>query len=269
MVSFPGRVAWPGNGIKHMDIAIVIGGSAGIGQAAAVEIARRGTGVILTYHRHADGAEETVREIEALGGTAVALPLDVGDVTAFPAFREAVSSALAATWGATTFRFLVNNAGFGAAAPFAETSEELYERLHRVLLKGPYFLTQALLPLLEDGGAIVSTTSTSTKAAGVTPGYSAYGTMKGGLVVLTRFLAKELSPRGIRVNSVSPGTTRTRLGDDAFERYPELIGPLAARTALGRIGEPGDVGSVIAWLLTDEARWITGQDVEASGGYDL
>ena len=252
-----------------MSIAIVAGGSAGIGQSAAIEIARRGSGVILTYRTHPEGAAETIAAIEELGGTAVALPLDVGRSETFPAFREAVQEVLAETWKATGIRYLVNNAGIGRMAMLEDTTEELYDELQRVLLKGPFFLTQALLPLIERGGAIVNTTSTSTQATGVEPGYSVYGSLKAALVTQTRYFAKELGGRDIRVNSVSPGTTRTRLGDDAFAKYPELIPPLAARTALGRIGEPEDVGRVIALLLSDDAAWITGQDVEASGGYNL
>jgi len=251
------------------DVALVIGGSAGIGQAAAIEIARRGAGVIVSYRRHPDGARETVARIEELGSQAVALALDVGDIAAFPAFREQVREALAQSWGTDRLSSLVNNAGFGQAAPIEQTSEQMWDGLHRVLLKGPFFLTQALLPMIADGGAIVNTTSTSTHATGISEGYSVYGAMKGGLVVLTRYLAKELAPRRIRVNSVSPGVTRTRLGDDAFSRHPELIPPLAARTALGRIGEPEDVGRVIAFLVSEESAWITGQDIEASGGHDL
>lgn len=252
-----------------MKIALVVGGSAGIGQAAAVEIARHGAGVIITYRSHPEGAEETVARIEQLGGRAVALPLDVGDSAGFTAFRDRVAETLASTWQADRITALINNAGFGRQASIDETTEELWDSLHDVLLKGPFFLTRALLPLMADGGAIVNTTSSSTHATGVSIGYSAYATMKGGLVVQTRYLAKELAGRGIRVNSVSPGVTRTRLGDDAFSKFPELIAPQAARTALGRIGEPDDVGAVIAFLVRDEARWITGQDLEASGGYDL
>jgi len=252
-----------------MEIAVVIGGSAGIGQAAAVELARRGWGVVVTYRRHPDGADEVLRAVKELGGTAVALPLDLADSASFGAFGDRVRETLATTWQSDVFHGLVNNAGIGEMAMFPDTTEEQYERLHRVLLKGPFFLTQTLLPMLADGGAVVSTTSTSTHATGTTPGYSVYAAMKGALVVLTRYLAKELSVRGIRVNSVSPGPTRTRLGDDAFERFPELVAPQAARIALGRIGEPDDVGAVIAFLLSQDARWITGQDVEASGGHDL
>ena len=252
-----------------MAIAIVVGGSAGIGQSAAIELAKRGVGVILTYRTHPEGAQETLDEIERIGGTAVALPLDIGLSATFPAFRDSVVRALAETWGAETFTYLLNNAGIGKMAMLGDVTEEFYDELHRVLLKGPYFLTQTLLPLIEDGGAIVSTTSSSTQTTGLEPGYSAYGSLKGGLVVMTRYFAKELGRRGIRVNSVSPGPTRTRLGDDGFARFPELIAPIAAKTALGRLGEPEDLGRVIAFLLSDDSAWITGQDIEASGGFNL
>ncbi|WP_440106211.1 SDR family NAD(P)-dependent oxidoreductase [Streptosporangium sp. H16] len=252
-----------------MQVAIVTGASSGIGQSAAIQIARRGTGVILTYHGNEPGALDTVTTIEKAGGTAVALPLAVGHSETFPAFRESVAGVLRDTWRRDTFDFLVNNAGFGQMAMFEDTTEEMFDTLMRVLLKGPYFLTQTLLPLLADGGAIVNTTSNAALFSGLEPGYSAYGTMKGGLVVLTRYLAKEFSERGIRVNSVSPGSTRTRIGGDAFERHPEVIPALAARTALGRLGEPDDIGMVIATLLTEECRWMTAQDIEVSGGYNL
>jgi NAD(P)-dependent dehydrogenase (short-subunit alcohol dehydrogenase family) len=252
-----------------MTIAIVTGGSSGIGQSAAKQIAKRGSGVILTYSRNPQGALETVAEIEKDGGTAVALPLDLGRSETFPAFTDAVTRALAGTWQTGSFDYLVNNAGFGRMAMFEETSEELFDEFLRVILKGPYFLTQALLPMIADGGAIVNTTSNAALFSGMEAGYSAYGTMKGGLVVLTRYMAKEFSTRGIRVNSVSPGPTRTRLGDDGFAKYPEIIAPIAAKTALGRVGESDDIGMVIAALLSDECRWITAQDIEASGGYNL
>jgi NAD(P)-dependent dehydrogenase (short-subunit alcohol dehydrogenase family) len=252
-----------------MTIAIVTGGSSGIGQSAAKQIAKRGAGVILTYSRNPEGGLETVAEIEKDGGTAVALPLDIGRSETFPAFTDAVTRALADTWQAESFDYLVNNAGFGRMAMFEETSEELFDEFLRVILKGPYFLTQALLPMIADGGAIVNTTSNAALFSGMEAGYSAYGTMKGGLVVLTRYMAKEFSTRGIRVNSVSPGPTRTRLGDDGFAKYPEIIAPIAAKTALGRVGESDDIGMVIAALLSEECRWITAQDIEASGGYNL
>jgi NAD(P)-dependent dehydrogenase (short-subunit alcohol dehydrogenase family) len=252
-----------------MRVALVTGASSGIGRSAAVEIARRGHGVVLTYDKNKDGGLETVELIEKLGGTAIALPLSIGDSSTFAGFRELVLDALRTTWQTETLGYLVNNAGFGAGAAFEETTEELFDELTRVLLKGPYFLTQTLLPLLADGGAIVNTASNSALDIGVEAGYSAYATMKGGVLVLTRYLAKELAPRGIRVNSVAPGPTRTRLGGDAFAKYPELIEPLAARTALGRLGEPDDIGKMIAVLLSDDSGWVTAQNLEVSGGFKL
>jgi NAD(P)-dependent dehydrogenase (short-subunit alcohol dehydrogenase family) len=252
-----------------MTIAIITGGSSGIGRSAAIQVAKRGTGVILTYNKNHSGAEETVAEIVRGGGQAVALALNTGKVRDFPAFKGAVVAALADTWGATAFDFLVNNAGFGQMSMFEDTSEEVFDRITDVILKGPYFLTQALLPLLNDGGSVVNVTSNASLPSGLEAGYSAYGTMKGGLTVLTRYMAKEFSTRGIRVNSVAPGPTRTRIGDDAFAKYPDLIAPIAEQTALGRLGEPDDIGLAIATLLSDDSRWITAQNIEVSGGLKL
>ena len=257
-----------------MSVAIVIGASSGIGQSTAVQLARRGTDVILTYSGNEAGALDTVAAVEKEGRVAVALRLDVGRTETFPAFREQVVQALRDTWRRDTFDHLVNNAGFGGMAMFEDTTEELFDKFLRVLLRGPYFLTQRLLPLMAAGGAIVNVSSNSALPSGlVDAGYSAYATMKGGLNVLTRVLAKELAPRGIRVNAVSPGPTRTRISDAdgvvAFEAFPEAIAMLAAKTALGRIGEPDDIGMVIATLLGEEGRWITAQNIEVSGGYDL
>jgi NAD(P)-dependent dehydrogenase (short-subunit alcohol dehydrogenase family) len=252
-----------------MHVAIVTGASSGIGRSAAARIAERGTGVVLTYHGNPDGAREAVAAIEARGGSAVAVPLDVGRSETFAAFAARVAGEIGDRWQRDTFDHLVNNAGFGGMSMFEDTTEELYERFHRVILRGPYFLTQRLLPMLADGGAIVNVTSTSAVHTGVEPGYSAYAAMKGGLIVLTRYLAKELGGRGIRVNSVAPGPTRTRLADDAFERFPEVIPPLVERTALGRLGEADDVARVVAALLSDECGWITGESIEVSGGFNL
>lgn len=250
-----------------MQVAIVTGASSGIGQSAAIEIAKRGVGVILTFHGNPAGAADAVTRIEKEGGTAVALPLDVGSSETFPAFHGSVTAALRDTWSRDSFDFLVNNAGFGGMAMFADTSEGQFDRFMRVLLKGPYFLTQALLPQLADGGAIVNVASNSAMPSGMEPGYSAYASMKGGLIVLTRYLAKELSPRRIRVNTVSPGPTRTGIAD--WDLYAEAIASITARTALGRMGEPDDIGVLIAALLGDEGRWVTAQNIEVAGGYNL
>jgi NAD(P)-dependent dehydrogenase (short-subunit alcohol dehydrogenase family) len=259
----------PRNESTDNKIAVVTGGSSGIGRHTAIRIAERDAGVILTYNTNPDGAEETVATIEDRGGMAVALQLDVGNSETFDAFTQRVTTEITDRWQRTSFDYLVNNAGFGQMSMFVDTTEELYDRFHRVILKGPYFLTQKLLPLLADGGAIVNTTSNSALPTGMESGYSAYASMKGGLTVLTRCMAKELSGRGIRVNSIAPGPTRTRLANDAFERFPEVIPPIVARTALGRLGDGDDIGKVIAALLSDECGWITGENIEASGGFNL
>ncbi|GAB2586881.1 SDR family NAD(P)-dependent oxidoreductase [Kribbella endophytica] len=252
-----------------MQVALVTGGSSGIGRGTALRIAARGMGVILTYGGNEQGALDTVSAIEKDGGTAVALPLDLARSETFPAFRDAVVGALRETWQVETLAALVNNAGFAQTEPFGEATEEVFDRLYAVLLKGPYFLTQTLLPLIADHGAIVNVSSNSSMHTNAEPGYSGYATMKGGLNVMTRFLAKELSPRGIRVNAVAPGSTLTRLGGDAFDKYPEVIPALAAKTAFGRVGDPDDIGQVIAALISDETRWVTAQVLEASGGFGL
>ncbi|MGV9341763.1 SDR family NAD(P)-dependent oxidoreductase [Streptomyces sp. NPDC003688] len=251
-----------------MQVAIVTGASSGIGRGAAVEIAKRGIGVILTYGRNRQGGLDTVAAVEKEGGTAVALPLDLGASGTFDAFRDTVAGVLRDTWQRDTFDHLVNNAGLAQSALIEDMTEDTFDLMARVLLKGPYFLTQKLLPLMADGGAIVNTSSSSATAS-PEPGYSAYAALKGGIDVLTRYMAKEFAPRGIRVNAVSPGPTRTRLGDDGFTRFPEVIPALAARTAFGRVGEPEDVGALIATLVSDESRWVTAQNIEVSGGYDL
>lgn len=250
-------------------IALVTGASAGIGRGAAFEVARRGFGVVATYRSRPEEADETVAQIRAIGGTAASLRLDLGDTATFPAFRDELAALLRREWGADHLAAVVNNGGFGGGRTFEEMTEEHFDRYYRVLLRGPYFLTQSLLPLLSDGSSIVSVSSSSVRPGETQAGYSGYAGMKAALVTASRYLALELAPRGIRVNTIAPGPTRTRLGDDAFEKYPELIPALAAKTALGRIGEPEDIGRVIAFLVSDDAAWITGQDIEVAGGYAL
>ncbi len=230
-----------------MGVIVITGGSRGIGASAALHIAERGMGVILTYNQSPDAAHQVVRKIEAAGGKAVALQLDVSNTSSFAAFRDVVVSALEITWGTNTLAGLVNNAGYG---------------LFAVHLKGPFFLTQTLLPLLEDGASIVNLTSATTRVA--TAGVAPYAAFKGGLEVLTRYMAKELCERGIRANAVSPGAIRTELGGGLNDEFEAM---LAGQTALGRVGEPQDVARVIAMLLSQESAWINAQTIEVAGGY--
>ncbi|MFI5733545.1 SDR family NAD(P)-dependent oxidoreductase [Kribbella sp. NPDC051587] len=247
-----------------MSIVIITGGSRGIGAATALACAQRGLGVILTYNKNPDAAADVVGKITAADGTAVALELDVTDTTSFPAFAEAVRRTLQETWDRTDFDYLINNAGYGLYNPIATVTEDEFDGLFRVHLKGPFFLTQTLLPLIADGGHIVNLVSATSRVA--TAGVAPYASFKGGLEVLTRYMAKEFGDRRIRANSVSPGPIRTDLGGgltDDFEAH------LAARTALGRVGEPDEVGSVIAQLLSPANRWINAQSLEVSGGFDI
>jgi NAD(P)-dependent dehydrogenase (short-subunit alcohol dehydrogenase family) len=247
-----------------MTIAIITGGSRGLGRSSALQCAARGTGVILTYNSHPDGADEVVQAIRADGGEAVALRLDVADMASFPAFKDAVAVALAAKWGRTDFDHLVNNAGYGLFNPIATVTEAEFDGLFAVHLKGPFFLTQTLLPLMADGGSIVNLTSATTRVA--TAGVAPYAAFKGGLEVLTRYMAKEFGHRGIRANAVSPGAIRTDLGGGLNDEFEAL---LAGQTALGRVGEPDDVGRVVASLLSGESAWINAQTIEVAGGYAI
>ena len=245
-----------------MKIVIITGGSRGLGRSAAQQCASRGMGVILTYNSHPAGAQAVVAEIEDAGGKAVALALDVGQVDTFAAFRDAVAEVLQSVWGRSDFDYLVNNAGYGLFAPIAAVTQEQFDGLFNVHLKGPFFLTQALLPLMADGGAIVNLTSATTRVA--TAGVAPYAAFKGGLEVLTRYMAKEFGERRIRANSIAPGAIRTDLGGGLNDEFEAM---LAGQTALGRVGEPEDVGRVVASLLSPESRWINAQSIEVAGGY--
>jgi NAD(P)-dependent dehydrogenase (short-subunit alcohol dehydrogenase family) len=248
-------------------IALVTGASRGLGRSAAEHLARRGHDLVFTYRTGRAQADALVETLAAHGAKAVALALDVGDGSAFPGFADAVRQALAQHWQRTSFDLLVNNAGHGVHAPFADTSEAQFDELYRVHLKGPYFLTQALLPLLADGGSIVNVSTGLTRFA--LPGHSAYAAMKGAIEVLSRYQAKELGPRGIRVNTVAPGAIATDFAGGVVRDQPQINGYLAGNTALGRVGEADDIGALVAALAADDARWVNGQRIEASGGMFL
>lgn len=245
-----------------MKIVIITGSSRGIGAATAIECAKRGMGVIVTYNNNPQAAEKVVQEIEAISGKATALKLDVADSASFASFQEAVLIELQKIWQRTNFDCLVNNAGYGLFNPIEKVTEAEFDGLLNVHLKGPFFLTQALLPLMADGGQIINLTSATTRCAFV--GVAPYAAFKGGLEVLTRYMAKEFGPRGIRANSVSPGPIRTELGGGLNDEFEAM---LASMTALGRVGEPEEVGSVIGSLLGDENRWVNAQNIEVAGGY--
>ncbi|TDV58140.1 NAD(P)-dependent dehydrogenase (short-subunit alcohol dehydrogenase family) [Pseudomonas graminis] len=247
-----------------MGVIVITGGSRGIGASAAEHAAKRGMGVILTYNAHPQAAASVVERIAHAGGKAVALKLDVSDVGSFAAFRESVVSALGEIWATDTLSGLVNNAGYGLFNPLATVSEAQFDGLFNVHLKGPFFLTQALLPLLAENASIVNLTSATTRVA--TAGVAPYAAFKGGLEVLTRYMAKEFGERRIRANAVSPGAIRTELGGGLNDEFEAM---LAAQTALGRVGEPEDVGRVIAMLLSDESGWINAQTLEVAGGYNI
>lgn len=245
-------------------IIVITGGSRGIGASAAVQCARRCMGVILTYKDNFEAAQGVVRQIESAGGKAVALRLDVGEIGTFELFRETVRQTLQSGWMRTDFDALVNNAGFGLYNPIPSVTEAEFDSLFAVHLKGPFFLTQALLPMIAQGGQVVNLTSATTRVA--TTGVAPYAAFKGGLEVLTRYMAEEFGPRGVRANAISPGAIRTELGGGLNDEFEAL---LASQTALGRVGEPDDVGRVIAALLSDDGAWINAQSVEVAGGYRI
>jgi NAD(P)-dependent dehydrogenase (short-subunit alcohol dehydrogenase family) len=249
--------------MSDQKIALITGGNRGLGRADALALADTGVDVILTYRSGREGAEEVVRDIEAKGRKAVALPLDTTVVSSFGDFADTVRETLATVWGTDRFDALVNNAGFAHVAPFAETTEADFDAMVNVHLKGPYFLTQTLLPLLADGGSIVNYSTGLTRF--VAEGSSAYASMKGAVEVLSKYQAKELGARGIRVNAVAPGPTATDFGG-GFMKSDEFRAGAGAAIALGRVGEPEDIGVAIAALVSDAGRWITAQRIEVSGG---
>jgi len=250
---------------KHK-IALVTGASRGLGRSTALSLAKNGTSVIVTYLANRDAANEVVAAIEGLGQKAVALQLDSGKVSSFAAFANDVKGVLAG-WNAESLDFLVNNAGIGIYAPFAQTTEAQFDELLNVQFKGVFFLTQTLLPLIADGGRIVNLSTGLTRFCG--PGYAAYASMKGAIEVLTRYLAAELGSRGIAVNSFAPGAIATDFGGGAVRDNAAINSHIASITALGRVGLPEDIGPAIASLLSEENHWITAQRIEASGGQGL
>lgn len=245
-------------------IALITGGSRGLGENAALALARKGTDIILTYHSKQAEADETVKQIEQLGRKATALQLDVSNSGSFIEFSEQVKKVLREKWNTDHFDFLVNNAGIGIHATFAETTEQEFDQLMNIHLKGTFFLTQRLLSLIADGGRILNVSTGLTRFA--LSGFAAYAAMKGAIETLTKYMAKELGPRGIAVNVIAPGAIETDFGGGAVRDNAQMNSFVAGQTALGRVGLPDDIGGVIASLLSEDNRWVNAQRIEVSGG---
>ena len=245
-------------------LTLVTGGSRGLGRNTALSVARHGGDVILTYQSRTKEAQAVITEIEALGRKAVAFQLDAGKVAGFAPFADQLKKTLRETWGRDTFDHLVNDAGHGDYALIADTTEAQFDGLINVHFKGVYFLTQALLPLLADGGRIVNVSSGLTRVS--YPGYAAYAAAKAAVETLTVYLAKELGARRIAVNTVAPGAIETDFGGGAVRDNPDVNKVFADMAALGRAGLPDDIGPMIASLLTEDNRWVNAQRIEVSGG---
>ena len=248
-------------------IALVTGGSRGLGKNMALSLAQKGLDVVLTYHSKKTEAEEVVIEIEKLGQKAVALQLNVSDVSEFDPFFQNAKSALQNTFGTDKIDFLINNAGVGLHESFAATTAAQFDDLVNIQFKGPFFLTQKALNVLNDGGGIVNISSGLTRFS--FPGYSTYASMKGAMETLTKYQAKELGERKIRVNIVAPGAIETDFGGGVVRDNEQLNQLISSLTALGRVGLPDDIGGVVAFLCTDDAKWVNGQRLEVSGGVNL
>jgi len=248
-------------------IAIVTGGSRGLGKNIALRLAEQGHDIILTYNTQLEAAKAVVHSIEAMGRKAIALPLDVSNIGSLDGFLNEVSKVLNEKWHRDSFDFLINNAGVGATIAYLDATEEDFDRLLNIHFKSVYFLTQKALPLLNDGGSIVNLSSGTTRFCN--PGYSIYASMKGAVETFTKYLAKEVGPRGITANIVAPGPIETDFNNAAIRNNPALKERLATMTALGRVGEANDIGGIVAFLCSKDGYWITGQRIEASGGISL
>lgn len=253
--------------ITRSKIALITGGGRGLGKNSALSLAQKGTDVILTYITKPDDANSVVSEIEAMGRKAVALKLDVGDLRSFDSFITEVSKVLDTKWQTDKFDFLINNAGFGATIPFAQATEEDFDRFMNVHFKGVYFLTQKILSIMNDNGRIINFSSGTTRFSN--PGYSMYASMKGAIEIFTKYLAKEIGVRGITANVLAPGAIETDFNNAAIRNNPQIKNFIASNTALGRVGEANDIGGIVAFLCSEESKWINGQRIEASGGVNL
>lgn len=251
----------------YRKIALVTGGSRGLGKDMAISLAKKGIQVILTYNSKKEAAAAVVAEIESIGPKAFALQLDTADVKSFDGFFSSLVEVLKEQFKTDRFDFLINNAGIGIHASFAETTEDQFDELVNIHFKGVFFLTQKALPFLNDGGRIINLSTGLARFSN--PGYAAYASMKGAIETLTKYQAKELGSRGISVNVVAPGAIETDFGGGVVRDDATVNQHLAGLTALGRVGKPDDIGGVVAFLCTEDAKWINAQRIEVSGGMNL
>ncbi|KMQ64837.1 short-chain dehydrogenase [Chryseobacterium angstadtii] len=248
-------------------IALITGGSRGLGKNAALKVAQKGLDVIITYKNSREEADAVVNEIKGMGQKAFALQLDTRDVKSFDAFVKNVTDHLESETGSSNIDFLINNAGTGLYSPIMETTEEQFDDMVNIHIKGVFFLTQKMLPFINDGGGIVNISSGLARFA--LPGSSVYGSMKAGVEMLTKYMAKELGARKIKANVIAPGAIETDFGGGRTRDDQGVNSMISSITALGRAGLPDDIGGIVAFLCTDDAGWITGQRIEASGGMFL
>jgi NAD(P)-dependent dehydrogenase (short-subunit alcohol dehydrogenase family) len=252
---------------KNSKIALVTGGSRGLGKDMALRLAEKGIDVVLTYNSQEAEARSVVAAIEKTGQKAATLQFDAGNLAGFDGFITGLTQILKKDFNTDRFDFLINNAGIGVHASFAETTEAQFDQLMNIHFKGPFFLTQKLLPHLNDGGRVINLSSGLARFS--TPGYAAYAAMKGAMETLTKYQAKELGSRGIAVNIVAPGAIATDFGGGMVRDNAQVNQFIAGVTALGRVGLAEDIGGVVAFLCTEDARWINAQRLEISGGMNL
>lgn len=248
-------------------IALITGGSRGLGKNMALRLAESGVDVVVTYHTKKEEAENVAAQIRQMGRKSAAMPLDMGDTAGLEPFLNQLAEILQTGFGRSTFDFLINNAGMGATVPIAQVTEELFDRFLNVHFKNIYFLTQRALPMMADGGRVINISTGTTRFC--VPGYSVYASMKGAVETFTKYLAKEIGVRGMTANVLAPGPVETDFNNAAIRSNPQTKTFLSNASALGRVGEPDDIGGVVAFLCSDAARWINGQRIEASGGINL
>lgn len=248
-------------------IALVTGGSRGLGRDMALALADKGFDVIITYRTQIEEAQQTVAAIVNKGRKAISLSFDATQIKALDGFIGVLKETLQQHWQTSTFDFLINNAGVGATIPIAQVTEETFDDLLNIHFKSVYFLTQKCAPLLNDGGSVINISSGTTRFC--VPGYSVYSSMKGAVEIFTRYIAKEFGARGIRANVVAPGPVETDFNSAAIRNNPQMKSFLSGLSPLGRVGNADDIGGVVAFLCTDEAKWINGQRIEVSGGINI